>query len=65
MIREVRATIMETKPIARAVHEMILRADTSALCNPGQFVNIRIPGLYLRRPISVCTYREGEMTLIY
>ncbi len=32
---------------------------------PGQFVNIRIDGKYLRRPISVCDYEDGRLTLIY
>ena len=51
--------------IARGIYEMTLAGDTSALTRPGQFVNIRLDGLYLRRPISVCRYREEEMTLIY
>ncbi|MBE7023355.1 MAG: dihydroorotate dehydrogenase electron transfer subunit [Clostridia bacterium] len=44
---------------------MTLSGDTSAITAPGQFVNIQIDGLYLRRPISVCDYDEGTLTLIY
>ena len=44
---------------------MTLAGDTSALQKPGQFVNIKLNGLYLRRPISVADYQEGKMTLIY
>ncbi|MDL2319245.1 dihydroorotate dehydrogenase electron transfer subunit [Eubacteriales bacterium OttesenSCG-928-A19] len=51
--------------IARDVYEMRLAGDTSALARPGQFVNIRLDGLYLRRPISVCSYDGAGMTLIY
>ncbi|MBQ2691455.1 MAG: dihydroorotate dehydrogenase electron transfer subunit [Clostridia bacterium] len=44
---------------------MVLSGDTSSLSNPGQFINIALEGLYLRRPISVCHYEEGQMTIIY
>ncbi len=46
---------------------MTLRGDTSAITAPGQFVNIAIPGKYLRRPISICDYSHvrGEITLLY
>ncbi len=47
------------------VFRMVLKGDTSALLAPGQFVNIQIDGLYLRRPISVCDYDENTITLIY
>lgn len=57
--------IQENKKIARDVCSMTLCGDTSALSKPGQFVNVQLPGLYLRRPISVCSYKAGEMVLIY
>lgn len=57
--------IVENAPIARDVLRMRLEGDTGALSKPGQFVNVRLDGLYLRRPISVCSYDAGEMTLIY
>ena len=44
---------------------MKLEGDTSALILPGQFVNIKIDGYFLRRPISVCDYDEKSITLIY
>ena len=43
---------------------MKLIGDTEGIV-AGQFVNIKIDGLYLRRPISVCDSEEGELTLIY
>ena len=58
-------TIVENLPIARDVYRLRLCGDTAPLTRPGQFVNIRLDGLYLRRPISVCDWQEGEMTLIY
>ena len=51
--------------IAPGVYEMTLAGDTGAITAPGQFVNIQIDGLYLRRPISVCDWGEGWIKLIY
>lgn len=46
------------------VFEMTLRGDCSAFTMPGQFVEISIPGLYLRRPISVCDIEGNRLTLV-
>ncbi len=61
-------TIFEIKSnteLAKNTYEMVLAGDTSALTAPGQFVNIQLDGFFLRRPISVCDYKDGELTLIY
>jgi dihydroorotate dehydrogenase electron transfer subunit len=58
-------SIGENTPLAREVYRMTLLGDTSAIAAPGQFVNIALEGRFLRRPISVCDWREGEITLIY
>ena len=47
------------------VYKMVLVGDTSGITNCGQFVNILLDGLYLRRPISVNDYDEETLTLIY
>lgn len=57
--------IESNKKIAKDVYEMILLGDTSEISAPGQFVNIQIDGLYLRRPISICDCSENSLTLIY
>ena len=44
---------------------MVLSGDTSAVTNCGQFVNIQLEGLFLRRPISVCDYDAETLTIIY
>ena len=44
---------------------MTLRGDTSAITAPGQFINIQLDGLYLRRPISVCDVSGDLLTIIY
>ena len=51
--------------IAPNVYSMVLAGDTSSLLAPGQFVNIKLDGKFLRRPISVCDYNEETITLIY
>ena len=58
-------TITENRPLTETVMEMKLAGDTSAITVPGQFVNIRLEGRFLRRPISVCCAEEGLLTLIY
>lgn len=57
--------IIENIPLTRDVYRMKLRGDLSQITRPGQFVNIRLSGLYLRRPISVCDAENGVLTLIY
>lgn len=58
-------TVTENRNIAKNVFLMKLQGDTSDITNPGQFVNIKIEGLYLRRPISVCDKEGDILTLIY
>ena len=57
--------IIENAMIAPGVYLMDLAGDTSMLRAPGQFCQVRVPGFYLRRPISVCDWDESGMTLIY
>lgn len=47
------------------VYKMILEGDTSDITACGQFINIQLDGLYLRRPISVCDCDENTVTIIY
>ena len=58
-------TIIENNRIAKDVYKMLLRGDTSAIKNAGEFVNIQLDGFYLRRPISVCDVEGDVLTLIY
>ena len=57
--------IIENVPLTESVYKMTLRGDTSAITAPGQFVNIQLDGLYLRRPISVCDVAGDLLTIIY
>ena len=58
-------TVQANEALTDSVYRMALRGDTSAITAPGQFVNLQIPGLYLRRPISVCDAERDCLTLIY
>lgn len=57
-------TIQANDCIAKNVYRMQLAGDTTGIL-PGQFVNIRVAGQFLRRPISVCNITDGVLTIIY
>ena len=58
-------TITANEALTKDVWRMVLAGDTSAMTAPGQFIEIALPGFYLRRPISVCDYDEASITIIY
>ena len=57
-------TIKENVALTDSVYKMTLSGDTTDI-KCGQFVNIKLDGLYLRRPISVCDCEDGVLTLVY
>ncbi len=57
--------IIENIPLTENVFRMVLKGDVSAITAPGQFVNIKLEGMYLRRPISVCDVSDNTVTIIY
>ncbi|MBR5717832.1 MAG: dihydroorotate dehydrogenase electron transfer subunit [Clostridia bacterium] len=64
MMKQTILKITENTPLTPSVFRMRLEGDTDEL-RPGQFVNIKLEGLFLRRPISVCDYEDGRLTVIY
>ena len=56
--------IKSNEQIAKNVYRMQLGGDTTGIL-PGQFVNIRVQGQFLRRPISVCNIADGILIIIY
>ena len=64
-MKQVFFKVKTNRPLTDDVYEMILLGDTTGITNCGQFVNLKIDGQYLRRPISVCDYSENSLTLIY
>ena len=57
--------ILENTALTKDVFKMVLSGDTSAITASGQFVNIQLEGLYLRRPISICDWDEKTLTIVY
>lgn len=58
-------TVTKNEALTPLIYKMVLAGDVSGVTRAGQFVEIALDGLYLRRPISVCNYEEGELTIIY
>lgn len=59
-MKKVTLKIKENKKIAAGIWKMVLAGDISAIKKPGQFINIKLDGFYLRRPISVCDINRSE-----
>ena len=57
--------VKENIALTDSVFQMKLAGDTSEITAPGQFVNIKLDGLYLRRPISFCDCEDGILTIVY
>ena len=57
--------IKSNKKLTDSIYEMVLIGDTSSITAPGQFINIKLDGFYLRRPISICDYDSETITIIY
>ena len=57
--------ITENTALTDKVMRMRLAGDTSAMERPGQFVDIRLESLFLRRPLSVCDWDDESFTILY
>lgn len=58
-------TLLENKQLTATVWKMVLEGDTRQITRPGQFVQLEVPGFYLRRPISICDWDDKTLTLVY
>ena len=58
-------TVLSNAALTDSVYKMVLAGDTSAITASGQFVNIQLEGMFLRRPISVCDYDAETLTIVY
>ena len=65
MMKQVFFEIIENSPLRADVMRLRLRGDCSAIERAGQFVNIKIEGQFLRRPLSVCDVEGDELTVCY
>ena len=57
--------IISNAPLTKDVYKMVLKGDTQYITAPGQFINLKLEGKFLRRPISVCDYSDTDITIIY
>ena len=57
--------IVENTSLTSKVMRMRLAGDTSGMEQPGQFVDIRLENLFLRRPLSVCDWDDESFTVLY
>ncbi|MBQ3549385.1 MAG: dihydroorotate dehydrogenase electron transfer subunit [Clostridia bacterium] len=57
--------ITENRMIAKNTYLMVLKGDVSDITASGQFINIKLDGFFLRRPISVCDVNADSVTIIY
>ena len=64
-MNQVFLTVKENIALTDSVYRMVLEGDISGVTNCGQFVNLKLDGLFLRRPISVCDCEGDELTLVY
>ncbi len=64
-MKQVLYTVTGNQELAPGVWEMSLAGDTSPITTPGQFINIKLDGFFLRRPISVCDWDSRGLTIIY
>lgn len=60
---EVKATIVDNSLVATSTYRLVLSCDASRIAAPGQFVNISIPGFFLRRPISINDWSVSDNTI--
>lgn len=64
-MKQVVFSLKSTERLAENVYKSVFAGDTSGITGAGQFVNVKIDGLYLRRPISVADKTDGALTLVY
>ena len=57
--------VISNEKLTENVYKMTLSGDTSKISAPGQFINIKLDGLFLRRPISIYDWNAETITIIY
>ena len=63
-MKDVLFTVIKNEKIAKNTYETVLSGDTEGI-RAGAFVNLKLDGFFLRRPISVCEVEGDTLTLIY
>lgn len=63
-MRETTFTLDRVRQLNGDTYELSLSGDASAVTAPGQFVNLELPGYFLRRPISICDWTASSLRLL-
>ena len=64
-MKDVRLTVLSNKKITDTIYQMRLTGDLSEIKNSGEFVNIKVPDFYLRRPFSVYDFGKDYVDVLY
>lgn len=64
-MKEVCYTVTENRPLTDSVYSLRLAGQTDAITAPGQFLELRLDGFFLRRPLSICDWDENGVTILY
>ena len=64
-MKDVKLKIEANVKVGKDVFLMRLCGDCKEIKNPGEFIEISLPGYYLRRPISVCDFSENHVDILY
>lgn len=64
-MKQVDLLITKNEKVGKDIYRMRLEGDTSCITKPGQFINIELPGHYLRRPISVSDYDLTHIDILF
>lgn len=57
--------VYKNNPIIAGVYKLVLSGNVSAIQRPGQFIELAVPGHFLRRPFSVCDWDRDSVTVVY
>lgn len=64
-MKNVKLKIEANNQVGKDVYLMRLAGDCTEIKNPGEFIEITVPGYFLRRPISVCDFSENYVDILY
>ena len=59
------AVILSNIEIAKDIWRMEIKTEVAKTAKPGQFIEISVPGFYLRRPISISEIKTDSIIIIY
>lgn len=57
--------VVRNEKVGENIFLMELKGDFSVIQNPGEFIELELPGYYLRRPFSVCRYKKNTLEILY